>query len=65
MQSCCSSSKVVCAGEVAKSIPFDGSRHRVDEQAGASHRDSGLQHAILLLELEGRLRRRGCEIDPL
>jgi hypothetical protein len=24
-----------------------------------------LQHAILLLELEGRVRRRGCEIDPV
>jgi hypothetical protein len=23
------------------------------------------QHAILLLELEGRVRRRGCEIDPV
>jgi hypothetical protein len=24
-----------------------------------------LQHALLLLELEGRVRRRGCEIDPV
>jgi hypothetical protein len=24
-----------------------------------------LHHAILLLELEGRVRRRGCEIDPV
>jgi predicted Rossmann fold nucleotide-binding protein DprA/Smf involved in DNA uptake len=24
-----------------------------------------LQHALLLLELEGRVRRRGCEFDPV
>jgi hypothetical protein len=55
-----------CGGEVAKSIPLDGGRHQeLGELAGAPHSDSSLQHAILLLELDGRVRRRSCEIDPV